>query len=268
MKTVTSQQLVTDFIDYQIMRQNNPEKFGLVSTGLEGLDKALGGGIERGQYMIIGGREKSGKTTFAVNVLAKAFGEQGLRFIMFSGEMRNHQVASMLFANLTEIERTKIRSIQLDDNDRTKIRKAGDEISKWNGYWTQGFGTLQELLSGVKKVRESLDKPLDAIFVDYIQLLSDPTVKGNRAQELLSISRQLKLLTNQDEPMIVVATSQLNRDSIRSNIIDRQAYTDAPIERDMDIGLIIHEIKDPSDASKSDTRRRITIVGSREFIKN
>ena len=63
--TVSSKELSSQWIQIQKHKQEHPELYRLKSTGLAALDKILGGGLEPGQFVLVGGAQKSGKTTLA-----------------------------------------------------------------------------------------------------------------------------------------------------------------------------------------------------------
>ena len=75
METLSSAELVKQWMEWQKLRHERPELFGLKSTGITDLDKIIGGGIELGQLVYVGGGQKSGKTTLLMRI-NKAFMKQ------------------------------------------------------------------------------------------------------------------------------------------------------------------------------------------------
>jgi replicative DNA helicase len=254
------------WLEHQRERHAHPELFKLVSTGLCTLDDALSGGYELGQYVIIGGAQKSGKTTLLLKFM-RAAAAQKKRFIFFGAEMTNLQIGSMLFSNMTGIERTKIRKIGLEIQDWTALERVGNEIETWSGYFNYGFSTLKDLNIVIKECEDQLGLPVEIIFGDYIQLMEAREVKGGRANEIEAISRGLKHLTiDRKAPMAAVFNAQLNRQSIRGGLVDANSFLGSgALERDMDLGLIIHEVKDEITGTRvKEHEKEIVIVGSRE----
>jgi replicative DNA helicase len=269
MQTLTSKQLAKDWQVYQHKRHNNPDLYGLKSTGIAVLDEVLEGGLELTQMAVIGGAEKSGKTTLMLNI-CNQFNRQGLNTIWFGAEMNNMQVGSMLFAKLSGIERTKIRRINLDVQDFEVLKKAGEKIEAYPGYWNYGFSTLTDVMKEITRIEKESGVKIDAIFVDYIQLMEEETGKGPRSEQLEKISRNLKRLTNcLPHPMGVIVASQLNRETLRMKLVDAHGFLGTgSLERDMDIGMIIHPYKDEITGKESDNKKEIVIVGSRETKKS
>lgn len=263
---IDSEQLAKDWLDLQRLREKSPELFGLKSTGLKTLDEILGGGIELGQLVYIGGKEKSGKTTL-LTTIATAWGEQKMNFIFLSGEMTNMQTGNMLFSNFSSVDRTTIRSIKINALEWTSLTEAGKRISQLSGYWGYGFSTISDIDMVINKVEEITKKPIDGIIIDYIQLMEMEKRSGNRVQEIEYFSRSLKRRSiSRGKPMAVVVATQLNRTSIRSKLFDAQAFLGSgSLERDMDIGMIVHDVETPLSVIGTKTnKKKITIVGSRE----
>src|SRR5574340_1443506 len=134
MQILSSPELAEQWVHYQTEKQKHPELYSLKSTGLSALDKIIGGGIELGQLVYVGGAQKSGKTTLLLHI-AKNFAKQGVLSIWFGAEMTNMQVGTMLFSNLSGISRTQIRSGGLQSGDWDKIMQVAEEVKGMPLYW-------------------------------------------------------------------------------------------------------------------------------------
>lgn len=265
-KTLSSNELVDYWLQMQRLRHENPELFALLSTGLHGLDNILGGGIEYGQLFIVGGGQKSGKSTFLIH-LAKTWARKGIPFVYYSAEMTNLQIGSMLFSNLSGVERQKIRSISLEDDDWKSLEDVANEIRGYKGYWNSASRSISEISTELDRIENTINQPVKAIFVDYLQLLDTPEIKSrSRVEQISSISRGFKrLTTSRSEPMAVVVACQVNRESLRSHLVDANSFLGSgDIERDMDVGIIIHDTIDEITGKPKENKKTITVVGSRE----
>lgn len=265
--TVSSKDLASQWLDYQRQRAQNPELYRPRSTGLKSLDKILGGGIEPGQYVVVGGAQKSGKTTL-LSCMTEALAKQGLKVLFLSGEMTTIQMANMFFSRLSRIDRTRIRAINLDNEDWVRLERAAEKFSKYNIWWNHGFSSVTDIDKIVTEMEVANDIVFDAIIVDYIQLMEAPEIKsaGNRSTEIEYISRSFKRRTlSGGKPKIIIVAAQLNRASIRSNLYDANAFLNSgSLERDMDIGIMIKPVVDPILNTESKNKRTISVVGSRE----
>lgn len=267
MKVVNSKQLSDEWLALQHHKHDNPDLYRLKSTGITGLDNILGGGVEPGQFILIGGAQKSGKTTL-LSCITESLALQGLKILFLSGEMTTIQNANLFFSRMARIDRTRIRAVNLDKEDWVNLENTAQRFAKYAIWWNHGFSSISDIeaiMSAVEKENEML---FDAIVVDYIQLMEAPEAKGkgNRVQELEYISRNLKRKSiKENKPILVLAATQINRTSIRGNLLDANAFLGSgSLERDMDAGMIIHPYMNPLDHTESKSRKTITVVGSRE----
>ncbi len=83
---------------------------------------------------------------------------------------------------------------------------------------------------------------VDAVFVDYLQLMSAGRRNENRVQEITTISRKLKLAAV-SEGIPIIALSQLNR-QVESRDKHRPRLSDlresGAIEQDADVVMLLH----------------------------
>lgn len=262
---ISSPTLVKEWMDYQHNKAEHPELYGLISTGLRSVDAVLEGGVEPGQYVLVGGPPKGGKTTLMV-CIAKAFGQQKIPFAWFGAEMNTLQTGSMLFSNVAGIERSKIRGVNLSPIDWDNLETAGEKISDYPGYWNYGFATVEDMIFAMDQIEKDTGVYFKAVFVDYIQLMEAPQIKGNRVDQITYISRSLKRRSIRvDHPMVTFAAAQLRRENVRQRLYDISSWFGAgSLERDMDIGMIIHDAQDPATGETLDNVKDVEIVGSRE----
>lgn len=265
--TISSKQLAQDWLGLQKHKHENPELYGLKSTSIKSLDKILGGGIEPGQYVVVGGAQKSGKTTL-LSCMAESFSKQGLNVLYLSGEMTTIQMANLFFARLARIDRTRIRAVNLDQSDWARLETAASKLEHYNIWWNHGFSSVTDIDNIVTEMELLYQVEFDAILIDYIQLMEAPEIKssGNRTSELEYISRNLKRRTNIGaKPKIIVTAAQLNRASIRGNLYDANSFLGTgSLERDMDAGMIIKSVTDPITGVEDKHSKEIVVVGSRE----
>ncbi len=90
---LSNQQLapVNDYVKPQPLTRRPEQDFGRVRTGIEELDRVLGGGIVAGSVILIGGDPGIGKSTLLLHMLS-ALASQGKRVLYVSGEESAHQI--------------------------------------------------------------------------------------------------------------------------------------------------------------------------------
>lgn len=185
-------------------------------TGLTSLDKATGG-FGAGDQVVIAGRPSMGKTALAFSIAA-SMAMQGQGVIYASFEMPQKQL-SMRF--LSMMMRRRHNAIAYSDLRKGRMaeqdaRTLSEEVQKHASVplltIERDCNTLGRLGAAVRrgaKVLAASGKPLGAIFVDHIGLMSVP---GSRSKidEVTAITGSLKRMAMEmDAP--VIALSQLNR---------------------------------------------------------
>lgn len=199
-----------DIINETILDIENRKQSGIngVSSGIKEVDDRVGG-FERGGVTIVAGRPGSGKTAFALSIVNKMVCEIGLNGAFFSLEMGSKSLYQRFFAINGNVKSSNIWRGTLDGSEWDRIGKSADNLNTAGIEVYDKYFTVSEIIA---KCRSShLKKPLDFVVVDYLQLITaDSKVKGNREQEVSSISRALKILSMQLN-IPVIALSQLSR---------------------------------------------------------
>ena len=166
-----------------------------IATGLKDFDQMMGG-LQRSDLVVIAGRPGMGKTAFATNIafnIARAYrgevAEDGSRRTLdggiigfFSLEMSAEQLATRIIAEQAGVPSYKIRRGDLREEDFVKITEAARQIQAMPLYIDQTGGiSIAQLAARARRLKRQ--RGLDVLVVDYIQLLSGSSKKGdNRVQ--------------------------------------------------------------------------------------
>jgi replicative DNA helicase len=230
---------------------------------LKSLDKLLGGGVEYGNVVLYGGRQKVGKSMLLSHT-AKSFGLAGIPYGYFSLEMTNNAVMTRLLCDMSGVEKDRIRRIEWTDSEWERIEEQAATVEDFPAWYAYGISTVKGISQALAQVKRQDGVAIKVIFVDYVQLMSHPGKKIRR-EELSAISRSFKRMSVElGEPMIIFLAAQVNRESAKNAVISANTfYGTGDLERDMDIGVILHTVKDDDGEERTDVRQ-ITVVGSRE----
>ncbi|WP_151087404.1 replicative DNA helicase [Hymenobacter baengnokdamensis] len=184
-----------------------------IPTGLTQLD-GLTGGWQPADLIILAARPGMGKTAALLHFARTAALDHQQHTVVFSLEMPTLQLMQRLVAS-------EVPGYSNSDLRRGNLPGGLDQVAhiqeqaqrlRTHGHRlhiddTHGL-TIQQLRA--KCARLHAQHPLGLVLVDYIQLMRGDT-KGNREQEIASISRGLKELAKElNAP--VIALSQLSRD--------------------------------------------------------
>ncbi len=194
--------------DIETVSQKDDDLTG-VTTGFKELDK-ITGGWQNSDLIIIAARPGMGKTAFTLS-LAKNASEFKYPVAIFSLEMANKQLVQRLISMEAGIEGKKLRNGKMSEDEWKRLHAAVDKLSDLPIYIDDTPGiNIFELRAKCRRLKKN--HGISLIVIDYLQLMSAGTnsSKGNREQEISSISRALKGLAKElDVP--VIALSQLSR---------------------------------------------------------
>ncbi|MCI1958724.1 MAG: replicative DNA helicase [Clostridia bacterium] len=179
-----------------------------VPTGFADFD-AKTAGLQPSDLILIAARPSMGKTAFALNIAQNAAIRNNVSVAIFSLEMSREQLVNRMLCSEAMIDAQKLRTGELEDDDWPKLIQALGPLSQANIYIddTPAISPM-EIRSKCRKLK--LEKGLDLVLVDYLQLMSSDSKIDSRQQEISEISRSLKAIARElNVPLI--ALSQLSR---------------------------------------------------------
>lgn len=191
---------------------------GEIKTGIPSVIPELNyiiDGYMGGRLYLVGGRPGMGKTSMLCSEAVHMM-QSGRRVLFFSLEMSKRQLTSCFVSIYTHIPNKKLDTARIDQGDWSKFCNAVNVMHKWPLLLSDKSVTPAQL-RGICR-REHKRQKVDAIFLDYIQLMDTGSeVSGdNRYQEVGYISRILKNLSLElDVP--VIAAAQLSRNPEQRN---------------------------------------------------
>lgn len=210
-----------------------------LTTGYDDLDR-MTSGLQKSDLVLLAARPSMGKTALALNITMNAV-KTGASVALFSLEMSKEQYVQRIISTESMVDSSKLRTGNLDDEDWTRLISTMSTISNYKVFIDDTPAiSLFELISKCRRLK--IEKGLDLIVVDYLQLMSDGTNTTNRQQEISNISRGLKALAREmDCP--VMALSQLSRaPELRQD--HRPIMSDlresGAIEQDADVVLMLY----------------------------
>ena len=189
------------------------ENKGQCSTGWKSVDDKLFGGLNRGEITIFAGQSGAGKSLFLQN-LAVNWAMAGMNVVYLSLELSEKLCAMRVDAMITGYEtRDVMRNI---DDVHMKIRASHQKHQGSLRIKQMPNGcTTNDLRAFIKEYEIHSGKKVDAILVDYLDLMS-PMSKKISAENLFVkdkyVTEELRNLAVELD-IITVSASQLNRGS-------------------------------------------------------
>lgn len=212
-----------------------------VPSGFVGLDN-LTTGFHGGELILVGARPSMGKTSFAINIATNA-ARKGFKVAIFSLEMPREQIAMRMLCCDARVDMQKVRKGQLKDEDWVKLARTLAPLAASEVYIddTSGLNPGQ-LRSRCRRLM--MDKGLDLIVLDYLQLMSSDKKAESRQVEVSEISRSLKAIS-QELKVPLIALAQLSRanekrggSGIKPMLSDLR--DSGSIEQDADVVMFLH----------------------------
>ena len=224
-----------------------------VPMGFVDLDNLLTG-LHGGELVIVGARPSMGKSAFGLNITGYAGTHAGKSVAYFSLEMPNDQLAMRLLCSDAKVDMQSVRHGSLRDDDWVRLSSTLGPLAASNIYMDDTSGiTPSQLRSRCRRLK--MERGLDMVVVDYLQLMSADGRVENRQNEVSEISRNLKSIAKELN-VPIVALAQLSRAGaqrsdkrpILSDLRDSGA-----IEQDADVIMFLHreEYYDPNTEDKN-----------------
>jgi len=219
------------------------------ASGYSDLDE-MTSGLQPGELIILAARPSMGKTALALNLAEQiAFGgspyaAQGPATPVgfFSMEMSRQAIAQRLLCARAGVDSHRFRTNRLRKEDFSSLMESADALSR-APLFIDDTPSLSVMLLRAKARRMVKRHQIKCLFIDYLQLMTAPTVSSDgRQQEVSAISRGVKALARElNIPIICLA--QLNRgaeqrEGHRPRMADLRES--GSIEQDADVIMLLH----------------------------
>lgn len=213
----------------------------VVSTGIPGLDRMIGGGLKGGKQIIIAARPSIGKSSLAEQILLNA-AVAGYPAAMFSQEMSKAELTDRAVANLGHIELDNVISGRLADEEYSRLTEAVERLRNLPLYLDdQPALTLYDIAAKARMLKRQ--HGIRVIAIDYLQLCGSAgkASADNRHHQLEELSRGIKTLARQLD-VCFLSLSQLNRE-VEKRTSGRPVMSDlkesGAIEEDADVVMLL-----------------------------
>ena len=210
-----------------------------VYTSFSDLDQLLGG-LQRSDMVVLASGPSVGKSTLALNI-ARNSAQHGHGVAVFSLEMSREQIGHRFLSSEANVDLRAVRQRLYGDQAERRIVNAAGVLSELPIFIddtpVQGIVDIRS-----KSRRLHMERKLDLVIVDYLQLIHGTGRRENRVQEVGEITRALKGLAR-DLNVPVLALSQLSR-AVEARPSHRPQLSDlresGSIEQDADVVMFIH----------------------------
>lgn len=213
-----------------------------IPSGFTRIDR-ITSGWQRSDLIIIAARPSMGKTAFVLSMARNMAVDHKKSVAVFSLEMSSLQLVNRLIISETKLPVDRIRTGKLHDYEWEQLDIKIKSLIDAPIYIDDTPAiSIFEFRAKCRRLKRLYD--IDAVVIDYLQLMTGTSdSRGNREQEVSTISRNLKAISKElDVP--IIALSQLNRAVETRGGTKRPQLSDlresGAIEQDADMVLFIH----------------------------
>ena len=223
-----------------------------LETGFKDLDK-ITSGLHPSDLIIVAARPSLGKTSLCLNIATHVAIRKKKSVGIFSLEMSEDQLVKRFLSSEARIDQSRINTGFLNKDDWRRLQQVRGDVAEAAIHIDDTVNVpITELRTKARRL--SLEKGLDLLIIDYLQLMSGSGSSRyeNRTQEIAQISRGLKGIAKELN-IPVIAVSQLSRavesrrgDDKRPKLSDLRES--GSIEQDADIVMFIYreDAEDPA----------------------
>jgi replicative DNA helicase len=192
----------------QAARKNKDGVSGM-PTGFTELDR-ITSGWQRSDMVVLAARPGMGKTAFVLSMARNMAVDFDIPVAVFSLEMSSVQLVQRLIASETEISAEKLRKGDLADHEYQQLHQRIGKLTDAH-LFIDDTPSLSVFELRAKCRRLKTEHGIQMVVIDYLQLMTaGGDSRGNREQEISSISRSIKSIAKElDIP--IIALSQLSR---------------------------------------------------------
>jgi len=223
-----------------------------LSTGFKKMDLVFGG-LQKSLLYYVAARPSQGKSTLLMNIAAN----QTVPLLFVTAESSRRELSKRLISYRGQINNKHINNGTFTNDDSKNLKKACEELYKKDDFiiYDESNVSLNRLISICHDAKKYYN--VQAIFIDYIQIIRHPNDRIPRHEQAAEVSKALKQIAN-DLDVPVVCASQLRRDAEGKKPQLSDLSDSTQLERDADIVMAIYNI--PNEKTKQLTVGEHTYV--------
>jgi replicative DNA helicase len=236
-------------------RSRRQETISGVETGYPLFDE-LTNGLQRQEFIVLAARPGQGKTAFVLNVAQHIAIRNKHPVAIFSLEMSREALATRLLCAEARVDGKLLRSGKIPAHCWSPLTEALANLSQ-SPIYVDETPRMSILEMRAKARRAKLQHDIQAMIVDYLQLMVGTGKYDSRQQEVSEISGFLKALAKElDIPVLACAqlsrapTQRPGKEPVLSDLRESGA-----IEQDADVVSFIYH---PKEKNKDDEEEEAT----------
>lgn len=219
-----------------LRKANGGVAFGLAS-GFNDLDR-MTNGFQPGEVIVIAGRTSVGKTAFAINLFRNAVADNK-RAVFFSLEQSKAELTDRLICIDSLIEAQRLKRGEMTPGEGDRFMDSMDRLRRRDCWINDSPGrSVLQMFAECRRLK--MKYGLDAVFVDYLQIVQPFSRREPREQQIAGVSRELKAMARELAVPVIVA-AQLNRQAENARPKLSDLRESGAIEQDADSVIFLHD---------------------------
>lgn len=216
---------------------HNQDAYTGIPSGFPALDN-MTSGFQASEFIVIGARPSVGKTALALSMAANMSIANKIPIGFFTLEMSDMALMQRMVAGEARIGSQVIRTGMLRSSDFANLTHAAGRIYE-APLWISDSPGMRLLDLRAQARRMVSQHGVQAIFVDYITLITNENNDIARHEQIAEISRSLKSLAR-ELTIPVIALSQVSRDTEGKRPLLSSIRESGSIEQDADVVIFLH----------------------------
>ena len=174
-----------------------------LSTGVTGIDE-ITDGMQDGHLWVIGAMTSGGKSAMMLNMVNSVL-KSGKKASVYSLEMSKNGIINRVLSIRHKWDASLIKRLGVEKKELSAaINQLGTEGLK---IYDSSLNDIEQIMMSI--VRDVRRNETDAIFIDYIQLVSHNKAREDR-QKLEYISKQLRMLAGRVNKPVILLSQKSN----------------------------------------------------------
>ncbi|MCJ7544136.1 MAG: replicative DNA helicase [Phycisphaerae bacterium] len=225
---------------FETLQEHDGRMITGLASGYHPLDE-LTSGFQKGEMIIVAARPSMGKTSLLLNIAEHLAVVDKMPVAIFSVETSKEQLAQRLLGSYARYDLRQMRRGMISAEDWTKLQLAAGDLEQAPIFIDDSpLLTVLQLRAKARRLKVAHD--IQAVFVDYLQLMTYSGRADSRQEQITEISRGIKALARELK-IPVLCAAQLNRGPAdrpthRPRMSDLRES--GSIEQDADVVSLLH----------------------------
>jgi replicative DNA helicase len=186
----------------EMERMQKGEPWKMIYSGVDWIEKTSGG-IEQDTFLIISGRQSSGKTTFVRNVMIKQL-QKGMNLYLQSCEERKKKLVMKFACSIAGVSMTKHKMNMTTNEEKAKIIQAYERLYELPLFIDDSTNNWNDMKRKIKEIVK--EKKVDMVYIDHMHDIEVPGIFDEISKTIKICDDTRRLIIDLGIPICHIAT--------------------------------------------------------------